>query len=351
MGGFLSGILNTVGPALREKNQADFQLKQQAKVGEMNTLWSSMQTSAERLDELKKKDKLSPEEEAEAKDLAAQYAYSDEQYKKLTKSNKPVAQAYEKVSGIIKQRLTKPSPKGQLQGPQQGQPAQAQGQYSTADATGANPEAAGGAGAPQGGTQLASPQTPAPKPAAQGSMQGAMAQGSPEYARQLDQRRVMERRAKLADEGHMTGAARSYFMETGKPLAGNKPIVVKGVKREGHQGTWTKVGEGEDAEWIEQAPPTAKPHNYQKEWAVYPDGTQHAIRVDPQDPKNRMDADTGEPVPEGAKIENIPVDLSAFVFHWQIIIANGSLLIASSRWTARGLLHSPLDELPQFLDG
>jgi hypothetical protein len=217
-GGFLSGMLGVIGPRLKEKHDESVKLQNQQKEGQFSTVWGSMQNAATRLYELKQKGQLTPEEEQEARTLASQYQWSQQELNKITKGNKPLGEAFQKVGGFVTKLLT--SPRGQLQGPQQqgeqqgqsadmmqrtGQPAQSGDMMQR---TGATVDAKPMAQSPSPGAKLTGPppvqppaqaqpaqqqapqhQTPA-APQQDGNsihmtpQQQAMALGSPQYAEQ-----------------------------------------------------------------------------------------------------------------------------------------------------------------------
>jgi hypothetical protein len=187
VGAFLSGLMSAVGPKIEEKHQQDLVLKAKQKQSEFDTYWGSMQTAATRLSQLKSKDQLTPQEEQEANKLAQQYAWSEQQLGKLTKSNKPLSEAVQKVGGFVKQILSRPSPKGRLQPPQgqqqaqqpdaQSQPQgqqQGSGPLQPPQPQGAQPQQPAQTTQPKSGPLQ--PPAPAQKPSQpQGSMMGAMA--------------------------------------------------------------------------------------------------------------------------------------------------------------------------------
>ena len=195
MGSFLSGLFGVVGPRLEEKHQQELELQAQKKKAEYGTYWNSMQSAATRLSQLKSKGNLTDEEKKEAQSLAAQYAWSEQQLGKLTKSSKPLAEGLQKVGGFVKQILTHPSPKGKLQPPTGD--SQQQGGNPTSTAPGGQPRSQQQGAVPAPGGNLQPPAdsaqgAPAPpsgklQPPAQPSMQGAM--GSPEVMERVESER------------------------------------------------------------------------------------------------------------------------------------------------------------------
>jgi len=122
MGGFLTGLFQTVGTGLREKNAQHQKQQAEEKQRQVDTQWTAMQTAVTTLDRLKRKqdsgEELTPEETQQAQQAAGVWQASQQEYGKLTKSNKPVNEAFQKFGGFVSKILT--SKKNQLNGPQQG---------------------------------------------------------------------------------------------------------------------------------------------------------------------------------------------------------------------------------------
>lgn len=289
MAAFLTGFLDAIGPRLQEKHEQELALQNQKKQGEFNTYWNSMQTAATRLTQLKAKGALSPEEEKEAQSLAQQYAWSEQQLNKTTKSSKPLAEGVQKIGGFVKQMLTRPSPRGRLQPPQQ-QSSQSQ---------------------PQAAPQSGALQPPAPQP----SMQGAMAlaaQQSPEAQKTQQAEQDRARRTKLADESHMTGTTRAEFVETGRvpaERAAARPTALD-LRKQAEDIIANPESSDPDKKaaqgYIDSLKKPEKKVSMQAGWAHYPGEPEtklHAIRIDPQTSK-AVESLTGKDLPEGAEQVN-----------------------------------------------
>lgn len=123
----MTGLLDSVGKGLQEKNKKHAEEQATQKQRQLDTQWTAMQQAVTTLDKLKRKQdggqQLSPEETQQAQQAAGVYQSAQQEYGKLTKSNKPVNEAFQKVSGFVTKILT--SKKNQLGGPQGQQQQQA----------------------------------------------------------------------------------------------------------------------------------------------------------------------------------------------------------------------------------
>lgn len=124
----MTGLLDSVGKGLQEKNKKHAEEQATQKQRQLDTQWTAMQQAVTTLDKLKRKQdggqQLSPEETQQAQQAAGVYQSAQQEYGKLTKSNKPVNEAFQKVSGFVTKILT--SKKNQLGGPQGQQQGQSQ---------------------------------------------------------------------------------------------------------------------------------------------------------------------------------------------------------------------------------
>lgn len=165
MGGFAAGLLGTVGKGLQQKNAQYFQQQAQEKQRQLDTQWTAMQTAVTTLDKLKRKQdagqQLTPDEVQQAQQAAGVYQSSQAEYSKLSKGNKPVNEAFQKVGGFVTKMLT--SKRNQLGGPQ-GQPQDGQHQQSGAQSATAQP----GGGQSQPAQPSPANKLTAPEPQVQG---------------------------------------------------------------------------------------------------------------------------------------------------------------------------------------
>jgi hypothetical protein len=301
MGGFLTGLFQTVGTGLREKNAQHQKQQAEEKQRQVDTQWTAMQTAVTTLDRLKRKqdsgEELTPEETQQAQQAAGVWQASQQEYGKLTKSNKPVNEAFQKFGGFVSKILT--SKKNQLNGPQ-GQPqpqtmdkspvAQGNGgllgtgQVPKADAqpqASPNPLTGPPAAQAQPQEQPASQPLTGPPKSQQAQIaqldpkQRALLYGSPQYSAEMDEKRKQQQ--KLGFEQ----AEYDAWLKRGKELglkdrdlaeyAGSKGTklppqghrtVDKGIVRPGddpstgkpYEGAWDHIVEPDGSEsWQRQA--------------------------------------------------------------------------------------------------
>jgi len=215
MAGFITGLFDTVGDGLRKKN-AEYHAQQvQEKTRQADTQWTAMQTAVTKLAKLKEKqekgEELTPQEIQEAQQAAGVYQQSQTEYAKLTKANKPVNEAFQKIGGFVNKVLT--SKKNQLDGPKgqaqpQQQPAQAQPEPQAGTQPSPNGKLRGPATA-QAQPVQAQPSQPLTGPAKpqQASIppldakQSAMLYGSPQYQAQQVEQGKRETETFKTDEG------------------------------------------------------------------------------------------------------------------------------------------------------
>ena len=360
-GGFLSGFMSVVGPRIEEKHAALQKLKAEKKEAEFSAYWSAAQSASKRLDELKTKERqgtLTDAEADEAQTLATKLKQWDAQVDKMSKGDKPLSEAVRKVQGIVKgvlgrsggksqdQQQAQPSPNGKLQPPGAAQPAQASAQQTPQPGAQSGPLQPPPQSAPQQNGAASGPlQPPPPREQSQGQaptqtvgaqsgplkpppqrqrvpeltpLQSAMATNAEQPQR--------EQQASFQEKQKEEEAEYSTWLDRGKKVLGadanprdlaeyagskgqrlpaqGRVLKDVGVQRPGYEGSWIHEvsADGKEESWTQQA---AKPHNSRKVWLNYPDGTLHAADEDPQNPGKRIDADTGQPVPEGASEVNM----------------------------------------------
>jgi hypothetical protein len=189
---------------------------------------------------------------------------------KLYKGSKGVKEMVGRYGGIVGKVLSAPGGLGKNgQPPTSGQPQGPQGQP-----TPGGP--AQGAPSPQGEPSAAAqvmppPQAGAPAPSAQGPALPPPKGVSmvPDWAKATEQGRSdvrfqteedvrkgqlqFDQRKKQADDLGLQGEAKNDFVATGKYPTSTKPLIIKGLEREGLDGTWTKLTYADGTvEWEKQ---------------------------------------------------------------------------------------------------